>query len=105
MLILIDVLLIMLWTVLLLHIIKCGVNYVVRKCKERFLCFIIMYQTVYHLVYYLAIFLLKTTLWKPYISGCLVSTSDKIFYKQLMAQIRNDQFAWTCWVVDSLFHL
>jgi len=83
-----DVLLIMLWTVLLLHIIKCGVNYVVRKCKEIFLCFIIMYQTVYHLVYYLTIFLLKTTLWKPCIRGCLVSISDEIFYKQLRAQIR-----------------
>jgi hypothetical protein len=77
-----DVLLIMIWTVLLFHIIKCGVNYVVRKCKERYLCFIIMYQTVYdHLVYYLAILLLKTTLWKPCIHGCLVNTSDEIFYK------------------------
>jgi hypothetical protein len=76
------------WTVLLLHIIKCGVNYVVRKCKEIFLCFIIMYQTVYHLVYYLAIFTLKTTLWKPCIRGWLVSTSDEIFYKQLRVQIR-----------------
>jgi hypothetical protein len=89
MLILTDVLLIMLWTVLLLHIIKCRVNYVARKCKERFLCSIIMYQTVYHLVYYLAILFLKTTLWKPCISGCLVSASDEIFYKQLRAQIRN----------------
>jgi len=89
MLILTDVLLIMLWTILLLHIIKCGINYVVRKCKERFLFFIIMYQTVYHLVYYLAILLLKTTLWKPCIRGCLVSTSDEIFYKQLRAHIRN----------------
>jgi hypothetical protein len=88
MLILTDVLLTMLWTVLLLHIIKCGVNYVVRKCKEIFLCFIIMYQTVYHLVYYLAIFTLKTTLWKPCIRGWLVSTSDEIFYKQLRVRIR-----------------
>jgi len=88
MLILTDVLLIILWTVLLLHIIKCGVNYVVRNCKEIFLCFIIMYQIVYHLVYYLAISLLKTTLWKLCIRGCLVSTSDEIFYKQLRAQIR-----------------
>jgi hypothetical protein len=61
MFILTNVLLIMLWTILLLHIIKCEVNYVIRKCKGRYLCFITMYQTVYHLVYYLAILLLKTT--------------------------------------------
>jgi hypothetical protein len=73
MLILTNVLLIMLWIVLLLYIIKCGVNYMARKCKERYLCFITMYQTVYHLVYYLAILLLKTTLWKPCIRMWLSS--------------------------------
>jgi len=62
MMILTDVLLIMLWTVLLLHIIKYEVNYVVKKCKEIYLRCIIMYQTVYHMVYYLTILLLKTTL-------------------------------------------
>ena len=59
MLILTDVLLIMLWTVLLLHIMKCEVNYVVRKCKEILFCLFIKYENVYHLVYYLAIHLLK----------------------------------------------
>jgi hypothetical protein len=82
MMILTDVLLIMLWTVLLLHIIKYAVNYVVKKCKEIYLRCIIMYQTVYHMVYYLTILLLKTTLWKHYIRGCLIKTSDEIFYKK-----------------------
>jgi hypothetical protein len=72
---------------------KCGLNYVVRKCKERYLYFITMYQIVYHMIYYLAILLLKITLWKPCIRGCLVNTSYEIFSKQLRAQIINGQFA------------
>jgi hypothetical protein len=57
MLILIDVLFIMLWTALPFHIIKCEVNYIIRKCKEILLCLFTMYQNVYHLIYYLAIHL------------------------------------------------
>ena len=61
-LILTDVLFIMLWMLwiaLLFHIYECEFNYVVRKCKEKLLCLFTMYQNVYHLVYYLAIHLLK----------------------------------------------
>jgi len=60
-------------------------------------------STVYHMVYYLTILLLKTILWKPCIRGCLVNTSDEIFYKQLRAQVINAHFAWTSWAMDSLF--
>jgi hypothetical protein len=38
---------------------KCEVNYVVRKCKEILFCLFIKYKNVYHLVYHLAIYLLR----------------------------------------------
>jgi hypothetical protein len=52
-----------------------------------------MYQTVYHMVYYLATLLWKITLCEPCICGYLVNTSVEIFYKQLRTQITNGQFA------------
>jgi hypothetical protein len=89
MMIITNILLIMLWTVLLLYIIKCWVNYEVRKCKEIYLCFITMYQIAYHMVYHFAMLLLKSSLWKPFIHGCLVNTNDEMFFKQLRAHIIN----------------
>jgi hypothetical protein len=43
----------------LLHIVKCEVNYIVRKMQEILFGLTIKYENVYHLVYYLAINLLN----------------------------------------------
>jgi hypothetical protein len=44
---------------LLLHIMKCEVNYVVKNARQILLLFITMYQIICQLVYHSAICLLK----------------------------------------------
>ena len=84
MLILTDVLLIMLWTILLFHIMKCKGNYVVRKCNTNII-------TIYYYVSnYLSAGLpfshtfIETNLWKHCIHDYLVNIGDKIDFQVKM---------------------
>jgi hypothetical protein len=87
MLTLTDVLLIMLWTALLLHIIKCEVNYVVRKWQTNIM--IIYYYVSNYLSAGLSFshMFIEIHLWKPCIHGCLVNIGDKIDFQVKMGSL------------------